>query len=302
MLRSRSRSVLPGFGLSLGYTLTCLSVVVLLPLAAMMLKAGAMGWGPFWDIVLSEQTLSAYGLSLGTSAFAATVNVFVGLLIAWVLARYTFPGRRVVDALVDLPFALPTAVAGISLLTIYSSNGWIGSLLNDLGFAYPWPRWRGFGAHAGPGWPVELVWFKSVASAPLGIVVALAFVGLPFVVRMVQPVLEDLGTEAEEAASSLGATRWQTFHRVILPQLRPALVAGFALSFARGLGEFGSVVFIAGKKASTTVAPFLVIDYAEQHRYAAANAVAVGLLGLSFLILLGLNLVQRYYAKRGLET
>ena len=292
--RSRPRSVLPGFGLTLGYTVTYLSIVVLLPMAAMVITAVTTGWREFWDVVLGEQTLAAYRLSLGTSALAAGINLVVGLLIAWVLARYTFPGRRVVDALIDLPFALPTAVAGIALLTLYSPNGWIGGLLHDVGFRYPWPQWT-------EGGGFDVVWFRTVASAPLGIVVAMSFVGLPFVVRLVQPVLEDFGPESEEAAASLGATRWQTFRKVILPQLRPALLAGFALSFARGLGEFGSVVFIAGKRASTTIAPFVIIDYAEQHRYAEANAIAVGLLGLSFLILLALNLVQRFYSRRGLE-
>jgi sulfate transport system permease protein len=275
-----------------------MGIVVLLPLAAMVLASVTMGWRDFWAVVSDERTLSAYRLSLGASAAAAVLNVFVGMLIAWVLARYVFFGRRLVDALIDLPFALPTAVAGIALLTIYSPNGWIGSLLADAGFRYPWPRWVGFD---GRWWPVAWQWFDTVASSPLGLVLALSFVGLPFVVRTVQPVLEDLGQEAEEASGSLGATRWQTFRFVILPQIRPALLTGFALSFARGLGEFGSVVFIAGKSDETTIAPFVIIDLAEQHRYASANAIAVGLMLLSFAILLVLNLAQRYFARRGLE-
>ena len=296
--RPRRPRVIPGFGLSLGYTLFYLGVVVMLPMAALVLTSATMGWDAFWAVVTHPRTLGAYRFSLAASFFAALLNVAVGLLVTWVLVRYPFPMKRAVDALIDLPFALPTAVAGIALLTLYSEKGWVGALLKDAGFSYPWPQWDGFG----DGWPFALRWYPTVASAPLGVVIALAFVGLPFVVRTVQPVLQDLGRDAEEAAASLGATRWQTFSRVILPQLRPALLTGFALSFARGLGEYGSVMFIAGRNESTNIAPFEVIAMTQMHEYESATAVAVGLLVLSFAILLGINLLQRRWSRRAGEV
>ena len=301
LLRRRPRArVIPGFGLSMGYTLTYLGIVVLLPLAALVLKSATMGWGPFWAVVSHPRTTAAYRFSIAASLVAAVLTVAVGLLVTWVLVRYSFPGRRIVDAAIDLPFALPTAVAGIALLTLYSERGWLGRLLGRPGFAYPWVEWQGFGD--GGWWPVGLAWYDTVASAPLGVVIALAFVGLPFVVRTVQPVLEDMGRDAEEAAASLGATRWQTFYRVILPQLRTALLTGFGLSFARGLGEYGSVMFIAGRSESTNIVPLEIIAMTQMHQYEAATAVAVGLLVLSFGILMGINLLQRLSARRGGEA
>lgn len=297
--RTAQPRVLPGFGLSLGFTLMYLGLIVLLPLAALMLKSATMGWGEFWQVVSHPRTLAAYRFSLLASLVAAVANVLVGLLIAWVLARYTFWGRRLMDAMIDLPFALPTAVAGVALLTLYSEKGWLGSLLASVHFGFPWPTWRGFG---GGSWqPIGYTWFTGVGSTPLGVVIALSFVGLPFVVRTVQPVLEDMGREAEEAAASLGATRLQTFRKVVLPSLYPALLTGFALSFARGLGEYGSVIFIAGRNESTNIAPLEIIAMTQMHQYAAATAVAVGLLAISFVILLAVNLVQRVLALRGGE-
>lgn len=291
--------VLPGFGLSLGFSLTYLSLIVLLPIAALVLKSVTMGWGEFWQAVGHPRTLAAYRFSLLASLFAAIANVVIGLLIAWVLARYTFFGRRVMDAIIDLPFALPTAVAGVALLTLYSEKGWLGSILNTVHFGFPWPVWRGMGP--GNYWPIGYEWFHGVGSTPLGVIIALSFVGLPFVVRTVQPVLEDLGREVEEASTSLGATRFQTFRKVVLPSLYPALLTGFALSFARGLGEYGSVIFIAGRNESTNIAPLEIIAMTQMHEYARATAVAVGLLVISFFILLGVNLVQRLLSLRGGE-
>jgi sulfate transport system permease protein len=270
----RKKSILPGFGLSLGYTLLYLSVLVLLPLAALLLRAMKMTWGEFWQVISSEDVLAACRLSFGASAIAAGVNVVFGLLLAWVLVRYRFWGRRVVDALVDLPFALPTAVAGIALTTLYAPNGWLGQIIEGrLGI--------------------------KVAFAPLGVVVALIFVSLPFVVRTVQPVLEDLPKEIEEAAGSLGATRWQTFWRVLFPELLPALVTGFTLAFARSIGEFGSVVFISGNlPGKTEIVPLLIIKRLEEYEFAAATALAVLMLGISFVLLLAINLLQRWMEGR----
>jgi sulfate transport system permease protein len=261
------RRVLPGFGLSLGITCTYLSLLVLLPLATLFVKSATLGPHHFWEVVTTPRVLAAYRISLGASLVAALVNAGFGLLVAWVLVRYPFPGRRVVDALVDLPFALPTAVAGISLTTLYAPNGWIGSWLEPLGIkvAYTWT----------------------------GVAVALVFIGLPFVVRTVQPVLEDLELEVEEAAASLGASRWQTFRRVVFPALAPALLTGFALAFARGIGEYGSVVFISGNMPlRTEIAPLLIMTKLEQYDYAGATAVAVVLLVISFGLLLAINLLQ----------
>jgi sulfate/thiosulfate transport system permease protein len=267
MILLRQRSVLPGFRLTLGYTLLYLSLLVLIPLAGTFIKTSALTWEQFWGTVTAPRVLASYRLTFGASLLAATVNLVFGLLVAWVLVRYRFWGRRLVDALVDLPFALPTAVAGIALTAVYSKNGWIGGLLAPLGI--------------------------KVAFTPLGVFVALTFIGLPFVVRTVQPVLEDMEAEVEEAAASLGASRWQTFRRVILPMLRPPLITGFALAFARALGEYGSVVFISGNMPmKTEITPLLIITKLEQYDYAGATALAVVMLVVSFIMLLTINLLQ----------
>ncbi len=266
-LSLKRHSVLPGFGITLGFTLLYLSLIVLIPLSAIFLKTAAFNWEQFWSAVAAPRVVASYRLSFGMSLFAALINAFFGLLIAWVLVRYTFPGRRLVDALVDLPFALPTAVAGIALTTIYAGNGWVGRLLQPLGI--------------------------KVAFTPLGVLVALTFIGLPFVVRTVQPVLEDLEAELEEAAASLGASRRQIFLRVIFPTLLPALLTGFALAFARALGEYGSVIFIAGNVPMVSeITPLLIITKLEQYDYAGATAIAVVMLTFSFLLLLIINLLQ----------
>ncbi|HEX2797488.1 MAG TPA: sulfate ABC transporter permease subunit CysT [Immundisolibacter sp.] len=271
--QTRSRSVLPGFGLTLGFTVLYLSLIVLIPLSATFLKAAQLGWEGIWQAVSSPRVLASYRLTFGASAFAATVNLVFGLLVAWVLVRYRFPGRRLVDALVDLPFALPTAVAGIALTALYAPNGWLGALLVPLGV--------------------------KVAFTPLGIVVALIFIGLPFVVRTVQPVLEDAEAELEEAAASLGAGRLTTFLRVILPTIWPALLTGFTLAFARALGEYGSVIFIAGNLPFVSeITPLLIITKLEQYDYAGATAIAASMLTLSFLLLLPINLLQAWSRRR----
>jgi sulfate transport system permease protein len=274
-LRGGARSsVLPGFGLSLGFTLVYLSLIVLIPMVAVFLKTATMTWSAFWAAVTTPRVLASLQLSFGASAAAAAINGAFGLLVAWVLVRYEFPGKRIIDALVDLPFALPTAVAGIALTAIYSTKGWIGSLLVDHGI--------------------------KVAFTPLGVVVALTFIGLPFVVRTVQPVLEDLEREFEEAAASLGANRWQTFRRVIFPAILPALLTGFALAFARAVGEYGSVVFIAGNiPLVSEIAPLIIITKLEQYDYAGAAAVAVVMLVTSFMLLLAINLLQYWARTRG---
>lgn len=268
-LRARRRhAVLPGFPLSFGITVAYLGLVVLLPLAAVFLKAAGISWADFRDIVLSPRTLAAYRLSFATAAAAAAINLVFGLLLAWVLERYRFPGRRFVDGLVDLPFALPTAVAGIALSSVYAENGWIGAWLAPLGI--------------------------KVAYTPLGIVVALVFVGLPFVVRTVQPVLHDLEPEIEEAAASLGAGRLATIGRVIFPSLAPAALTGFILAFARALGEYGSVIFIAGNMPmKSEITPLLIMVQLEQFDYAGAAAIAVVFLAASFLLLVLANLLNR---------
>jgi len=259
--------VLPGFRLTLGYTLLYLSLIVLIPLAGVFVKTSTLSWEQFWHMVTSPGALASYRLSFGASLLAALVNACFGVLVAWVLVRYDFLGRKVVDALVDMPFALPTAVAGITLTTLYVPNGWIGSLLAPLGI--------------------------KVAFTRLGVLVALTFVGLPFIVRTVQPVLEDLDPEFEEAAASLGATRWQTFRRVILPALYPALLTGFSLAFARALGEYGSVIFIAGNiPMHTEITPLLIMSRLDEFDYAGATALAVVMLMGSFAILLTVNWVQ----------
>jgi len=259
--------VLPGFRLTLGYTLLYLSLIVLIPLAGVFVKTSTLSWEQFWHMVTSPGALASYRLSFGASLLAALVNACFGVLVAWVLVRYDFLGRKVVDALVDMPFALPTAVAGITLTTLYVPNGWIGSLLAPLGI--------------------------KVAFTRLGVLVALTFVGLPFIVRTVQPVLEDLDPEFEEAAASLGATRWQTFRRVILPALYPALLTGFSLAFARALGEYGSVIFIAGNiPMHTEITPLLIMSRLDEFDYAGATALAVVMLMGSFAILLTVNWLQ----------
>jgi sulfate transport system permease protein len=266
----RRHSVLPGFDLALGFTLLYLGFIVLIPLSAAFLKTATMTWPAFWETVTSPRVLASYRLSFGASLAAAAVNAVAGLVVAWVLVRYEFPGRRIVDALVDLPFALPTAVAGIALTALYAKNGWIGSLLP----------------------------FK-VSYTPLGVFVALTFIGLPFVVRTVQPVLEDLQQEVEEAAATLGANRWQTFSRVILPVLTPALLTGFALAFARALGEYGSVIFIAGNMPMISeITPLLIITKLEQYDYAGATAIATVMLVAAFALLLAINGLQAWTRAR----
>jgi sulfate transport system permease protein len=267
MMSIRSRGVLPGFGLSLGITCTYLSLMILLPLATVFTRTADLSWASFWSTVTDPRVLASYRVTFGASFVAALINTVFGLLVAWVLVRYRFPGRRLVDAMVDLPFALPTAVAGIALTTLYASNGWIGHYLDPLGIkiSYTW----------------------------LGITIALVFIGLPFVVRTVQPVLDDLEVEVEEAAASLGAQRWQTFTRVVFPTVAPALLTGFALAFARAIGEYGSVVFISGNMPmKTEIVPLLIITKLEQYDYAGATAVALVMLVASFVLLLTINLLQ----------
>ncbi|MEI2405307.1 sulfate ABC transporter permease subunit CysT [Niallia taxi] len=262
--KGKKSNVLPGFGLSLGYTMLYISILVILPLFMIFFNTTKMGWSDFWDTVLDPRVVASYKLSFGASFTAALINVVFGVLLAWVLVRYPFPGKRIVDGLVDLPFALPTAVAGIALTTLYAPNGWIGSLLG----------------------------FK-VAFTPIGVTIALTFIGLPFVVRMVQPVLQNLEREVEEASSSLGASRLQTFTRVIFPELLPSILAGFTLAFARSLGEYGSVVFIAGNMPmKTEITPLLIITKLEQYDYTGATAIASVMLFVSFLLLFFINLLQ----------
>jgi sulfate/thiosulfate transport system permease protein len=261
------RSVLPGFGPALGFTLTYLGLIVLIPVATLFIRGSGLGWHAFWHTVTAPRVVASYRLSFGAAFAAALVNSVFGVLAAWVLTRYRFPGRRLMDALVDLPFALPTAVAGIALTKLYAPSGWVGSRLAPLGI--------------------------EVAYAPLGVVLALTFIGLPFVVRTVQPVLQDLEVELEEAAASLGAGRWQTVRRVLLPALTPAILTGFALSFARAIGEYGSVVFISGNMPfKTEVAPLLIMTKLEQFDYAGGAAIAVVMLVSSFALLLAINLLQ----------
>ncbi len=266
---TRQFNVLPGFNLALGYTLAYLSLVVLIPLGAVFLKSATLSLEEFWAVVSAPRVVATYKISFGLSLLAATINACFGLLLAWALVRYSFPGKKIVDALVDLPFALPTAVAGIALTALYAGNGWLGQYLEPLGI--------------------------KVAFSPLGILVALIFIGLPFVVRTVQPILEDLEVELEEAAASLGAHRWQIFRLVILPVLLPALLTGFALAFARAVGEYGSVIFIAGNLPFVSeITPLMIITKLEQYDYAGATAIAVVMLVLSFILLLVINLLQAW--------
>ncbi|WP_312995917.1 sulfate ABC transporter permease subunit CysT [Achromobacter animicus] len=275
-VRRNSPGVLPGFGISMGYAVLYLSVLVLIPLAALPIKSAGLGWQGFWDAVTAPRVVASYKLTFGASFIAALVNLVFGTVVAWVLVRYRFPGKKILDALVDLPFALPTAVAGIALTALYSQKGWLGGPLSE---------WFGL----------------KVAFTPLGIVIALIFIGVPFVVRTVQPVLEDVEREIEEAAASLGADRWQTFRRVLLPTIMPALMTGFALAFARAVGEYGSVVFIAGNMPMVSeITPLLIISKLEQFDYAGAAAIATVMLVLSFVLLLIINLLQGWQARRGL--
>jgi sulfate transport system permease protein len=287
----KRRSILPGFWPAFSYTALYLSLIVLIPLSAVLLKSVsceepaqsgaprafcATGWAHFWEVVTAPRVVASYRLTLGASLVAALISTAAGFLVAWVLVRYRFPGRAVVDALVDLPFALPTAVAGIALTSLYTENGWLGRYLTPLGI--------------------------KVAFTPLGVIVALTFIGLPFVVRSVQPVLADLDADVEEAAASLGASRWQVFRKVIFPLARPALLTGFALAFARALGEYGSVIFIAGNlPMRTEITPLLIVTKLEQYDYAGAAAIAVVMLIASFLMLLAINLFQRH-TRRFMES
>lgn len=266
------RRVLPGFGLSMGITISYLSLIVLIPLSAVFIKSASLGWSDFWQVATAPRVMASYRLSFGASLLAAAINVVFGLMLAWSLVRYNFPGRRIVDALVDLPFALPTAVAGIALTALYAPNGWLGSTLNELGI--------------------------KVAFTPLGVLVALIFIGVPFIVRTVQPVLEDLDIEFEEASASLGASRLQTIRKVVLPALAPALITGFAMAFARAVGEYGSVIFIAGNIPMVSeITPLIIITKLEQYDYAGATAVAAVMLIVSFLLLLVINALQAWSAR-----
>jgi sulfate transport system permease protein len=273
----KQHSVLPGFNLALGFTLLYLSLIVLIPLSAAFIRTSALTWPEFWNVVTTPRVVASYRLTFGASFAAAMVNAVFGLLVAWVLVRYRFPGKKLVDALVDLPFALPTAVAGIALTALYAGNGWIGQFFEPLGI--------------------------KIAFTPLGIFVALTFIGLPFVVRTVQPVLEDIESELEEAAATLGANRMQTFSRIIFPTLFPALITGFALAFARAIGEYGSVIFIAGNMPLVSeITPLLIITKLEQYDYAGATALAVVMLVISFVMLLIINLLQWWSRHRSVST
>jgi len=272
MLGKRRRRVLPGFGLSIGNTLIYLSLIEQIPLSAVFIKSAELNFSQFWHVVTAPRVLASYRLSFGASLLAAAINVVFGLLLAWSLVRYSFPGKRIIDALIDLPFALPTAVAGIALTAIYAGNGMVGQYLEPYGI--------------------------KVAYTPLGVLVALIFIGVPFVVRTVQPVLEDLDLEFEEAAASLGATRWQTIRRVVFPVLTPALLTGFALAFARAVGEYGSVIFIAGNMPMVSeITPLIIITKLEQYDYVGATAVAAVMLIVSFVLLLIINLLQAWSSR-----
>lgn len=267
MILRKQHNVLPGFHLALGFTIFYLCLIVLIPLSMIFLKTASLSWQEFWQIVTEPRVMASYRLTFGASFIAACLNAVFGLLVAWVLVRYSFFGKKLIDALVDLPFALPTAVAGIALTALYARNGWLGQYLEAWGF--------------------------KVAFTPIGVVVALTFIGLPFVVRTIQPILQDLELEVEEAAVSLGASRWQTFRLVIFPSIAPALLTGFALAFARGLGEYGSVVFIAGNMPMVSeIVPLLIITKLEQYDYTGATAIAVVMLVASFILLFIINLLQ----------
>lgn len=305
--------ILPGFGISLGYTLLYLSLIVLLPMSALFIKASGMGWEAFWHSVTAPRVLASYKLSIGASFAAACINAVAGLLVAWVLVRYRFPGKRLVDSLVDLPFALPTAVAGIALTAIYAPTGWIGQWLTAEGLKtiiHAPLNWIDTALqHAGSSastvhfaqWLDRVIPEDGIKTAfsPLGVTIALTFISLPFVVRTVQPVLEDLNPELEQAAATLGASRLTAFRRVIFPEIWPALLTGFALAFARAIGEYGSVVFISGNMPmKTEITPLIIISKLEQFDYAGAAAVAVVMLFISFTMLLVINLLQRLSSQR----
>jgi sulfate transport system permease protein len=271
--KTNTRRVIPGFGLTMGFTLFYLSLIVLVPLSALLVKTAGMGWSEFYRQAWSARAVASYRLTFGASLVAATINAVLGFVVAWTLVRYKFPGRRLLDAIVDLPFALPTAVSGIALTAVYSKNGWLGQYLEPLGI--------------------------KVAFTPLGITVALVFIGLPFVVRTLEPALADLERESEEAAASLGANRWQTFWRVIVPTVTPALLTGFALALARAIGEYGSVVFISGNAfMRTEISSYLIIEKLDQFNVQGATSIAVVMLVASFLLLLAINLVQHYAGRR----
>ena len=273
VLRFKQSSVIPGFGPTLGFTVLYLSLIVLLPLTALFAKTATMTWERFWSVVTDPRVVASYKLTFGASLVAAIINAVFGFLVAWTLVRYRFAGKKIIDAMVDLPFALPTAVSGIALTAIYAPNGWIGQYLEPLGI--------------------------KAAFSPLGVTIALTFIGMPFVVRTLQPALEDLDAEVEEAAASLGATRWQTLRRIIVPAILPALLTGFALSFARAIGEYGSVVFISGNMPMRTeIASLLIITKLEQYDYPGATAIAVVMLTASFVLLLGINVLQWWSARR----
>ena len=267
-----TRSILPGFGLTMGYTVLYLSLVVLIPLGALVIKSGSLGWSGFWAAAWNPRVVASYKLTFYTALAAALINAFFGLIVAWTLVRYRLPGKSFIDAIIDLPFALPTAVSGIALTAVYAPNGWFGQYLEPLGI--------------------------KVAFTPLGIIMALTFIGLPFVVRTVQPAIEEIDHETEEAAASLGANRFQTFWRVILPAILPALTTGFALSFARALGEYGSVVFISGNMPmKTEITSLLIITKLEQYDYAGATAIATMMLLASFVLLFAINLLQWWHGR-----
>jgi sulfate transport system permease protein len=269
----KQRSVLPGFGLTLGFTVFYLSLIVLIPLSALFIKTASASWEHIWQTISNPRILASFKLTFTASLVAAVANAFFGFIVAWMLVRYDFWGKRIVDAIVDLPFAMPTAVSGIALTTIYSSRGWIGQWLEPMGI--------------------------KVAYTPIGIMIALTFIGLPFVVRTLQPALEDLEAEVEEAAASLGASRWKTFHRIIMPTILPALLTGFSLSFARALGEYGSVVFIAGNlPMKTEITPLLIIMKLEEYDYTGATAIAVVMLIASFFMLFVVNVLQWWASRR----
>lgn len=266
-------SVIPGFGLALGFTLTYLSLVVLIPLSGLFMRTFTLTWGAFWETVTNERIVHAYYITFGCSLIAALINVFFGLIIAWILVRYRFYGRKLLDAVIDLPFALPTAVAGIALTALYAPHGWIGKYAEEFGI--------------------------KIAFTPIGITIALVFIGIPFVVRTVEPVLEDMEHELEEAAACLGASRWQTFTMIIIPHISPALLTGFAMAFARALGEYGSVIFIAGNMPMVSeIVPLIIITKLEQYDYAGATAIAVVMLVASFILLLIINMLQKWSQTR----
>lgn len=275
--KRKKKNVLPGFGLSMGITTLYLSLFILIPLSMVFIESSQLGWQGFFKVVTSDRVLHAYKISFATAFVAALLNGFFGLLIAWVLVRYSFPGKRLIDGLIDLPFALPTAVAGIALTTLYAEDGWLGQFFTVLNI--------------------------KVAFTPIGITIALMFIGLPFVVRMIQPVLENMESEIEEAASSLGASKRQIFTKLIFPEVLPALLSGFSLAFARGLGEYGSVVFIAGNMPmKTEIAPLMIMTKLEQFDYAGATAIAAVMLVVSFLCLIFINLLQKWSRKHELQS